>query len=86
MKYSKKRNGKIFLVGVGPGHPGELTSRARAAIAVSQVIVGLKPRVELVGELTESKEIKLTGTSEEETSSFTGLKQEVAWVDRKSVV
>lgn len=45
------------------------------------MIVGLKPRVELVGELTEGKEIKLTGASEEETSSFTGIEQEVAWVE-----
>jgi len=45
------------------------------------MIVGLKPRFELVRELIEGKKIKLTGTSEDETSSFTGLEREVAWVE-----
>jgi precorrin-3B C17-methyltransferase len=69
------------LVGVGPGHPRELTPRAKAAIAESQVIVGLKSRIELVRELIGGKEVKLTGTSEEETSSLTGLEREVAWAE-----
>lgn len=81
LKVHDGRNGKLFLVGVGPGHPRELTPRAKTAISESQVIVGLKPRIELVRGLTKGKEVKLTGTSEEETSSFTGLEREVAWAE-----
>ncbi|MBA7502455.1 Cobalt-factor III methyltransferase [subsurface metagenome] len=69
------------MVGVGPGDPRELTSWARAAIAGSDLIIGLKPRIELVGGLIEGKEVKFTGISEDETGSLTGIEQEVTWAE-----
>lgn len=69
------------MVGVGPGDPRELTSWARAAIAGSDLIIGLKPRIELVRGLTEGKEVKFTGISEDETGSLTGIEQEVTWAE-----
>ena len=37
-------NGKVYLVGLGPGDIAEMTCRARAAIAASDVVVGYRTR------------------------------------------
>ncbi len=58
-------NGKIFLVGVGPGAIEHFTTRAREAIEESGVIVGYSTYIELVSSQIAGKEIISTGMTEE---------------------
>lgn len=58
-------NGKIFLVGVGPGAVEHFTARAREAIEQSSVIVGYSTYIELVSTQIEGKEVISTGMTEE---------------------
>jgi len=58
-------NGKLFIVGIGPGGRQEMTPRAVAAIAVSDLVAGYHPYLRLLGDLLEGKEIIATGMGEE---------------------
>ncbi|NOQ44769.1 MAG: precorrin-3B C(17)-methyltransferase, partial [Nitrosopumilus sp.] len=49
--------GKLYIVGVGPGHHDHMTFRAKEVIAESDTIVGYETYVNLVGDLIEGKEI-----------------------------
>lgn len=49
--------GKLFIVGVGPGHHDHMTFRAKEAIAESDTIVGYETYVNLVADLIEGKEV-----------------------------
>lgn len=49
--------GKLFIVGVGPGHHDHMTFRAKQAIEESDTIVGYETYVNLVQDLIEGKEI-----------------------------
>ncbi len=48
---------KIYVVGIGPGDPMFLTPQARQAIADSEVIVGYKLYIDLLGDLSDGKEL-----------------------------
>ncbi len=50
-------NGKLYIVGVGPGHHDHMTFRAKEAIAESDTIVGYETYVNLVQDLIEGKTI-----------------------------
>ena len=50
-------NGKLYLVGLGPGARQHLTSAALAAIAECDVVVGYRPYVEQVRDLLDGKEL-----------------------------
>jgi len=49
--------GKLFIVGVGPGHHDHMTFRAKQAIEESDSIVGYQTYVNLVQDLIEGKEV-----------------------------
>ncbi len=49
--------GKLFIVGVGPGHHDHMTFRAKQAIEESDAIVGYQTYVRLVEDLIEGKEV-----------------------------
>ena len=48
--------GKLFVIGIGPGEPGELTERARRAIASCELLCGYRVYTELVKEYFPEKE------------------------------
>ena len=49
--------GKLYIVGVGPGHHDHMTFRAREAIRESDTIVGYETYVNLVADLIGGKEV-----------------------------
>lgn len=58
-------NGKIYLVGLGPGDIAEMTCRARAAIAASDVVVGYRTYVRLIADLVKDKQVIVREMAEE---------------------
>ena len=50
-------SGKLFIVGVGPGHHDHMTFRAKKAIEESDTIVGYTTYVNLVQDLIAGKEV-----------------------------
>ncbi|MFT7116871.1 MAG: precorrin-3B C17-methyltransferase, partial [Rhodoferax sp.] len=59
------QQGKIMLVGIGPGGQEHMTYRARAAIAEADVVVGYVTYIKLVADLLEGKEVIRKGMTEE---------------------
>ncbi|ABO08944.1 precorrin-3B C(17)-methyltransferase [Pyrobaculum calidifontis] len=49
--------GKIYVVGIGPGHPSQRTFAAIDAIAKSEVVVGYETYIKLVEDLLGGKEV-----------------------------
>ncbi len=62
---SEGLQGKIMLVGIGPGHLDHMTQRALAAIAEADVVVGYVTYIKLVADLLEGKEVVRKGMTEE---------------------
>jgi len=60
-----KRNGKLFIVGIGAGDLDEMTLRARKAIASSQVIVGYSRYTGLIAPLCKGKIVIASGMGRE---------------------
>ncbi|GEO24663.1 hypothetical protein AAC03nite_04480 [Alicyclobacillus acidoterrestris] len=58
-------NGKIFVVGFGPGAYEHITERARLAIQESDVIIGYNTYVDLIRGLLTNQDIVRTGMTEE---------------------
>ncbi len=58
-------NGKIYLVGFGPGAQEHMSFRARAAIAEADVVIGYSTYIKLVQDLLEGKEVIRKGMTEE---------------------
>jgi precorrin-3B C17-methyltransferase len=58
-------NGKIMLVGLGPGSHDHLTARARAAIAEADVVIGYVTYIRLVADLLDGKEVIKKSMTEE---------------------
>ena len=54
-------NRKIYAVGIGPGGLEFLTPAARRALDEAEVVVGYRPYLELVAEITAGKELVSTG-------------------------
>ena len=50
-------NGKLYIVGVGPGNHDNMTFRAKKAIEESNTIVGYETYVNLVQDLIEDKDV-----------------------------
>ena len=59
------KNGKIILVGFGPGSQEHMTQRAREAIAESDVVIGYSTYIKLVKDLLDGKEVVRKGMTEE---------------------
>ena len=58
-------NGKIYLVGFGPGAREHMSFRARAAIAEADVVIGYSTYIKLVQDLLDGKEVIRKGMTEE---------------------
>lgn len=58
-------NGKIFLVGFGPGAQEHMSFRAREAIAQADVVIGYSTYIKLVQDLLDGKEVIKKGMTEE---------------------
>ena len=58
--------GKLFIVGVGPGHHDHMTDRARWAIKQSDTIVGYETYVNLVKDLISGKDVYRYAMTQEE--------------------
>ncbi|MGB6627590.1 MAG: precorrin-3B C(17)-methyltransferase [Nitrososphaeraceae archaeon] len=52
-----ERKGKLFIVGIGPGHHEHMTFRAKQVIEESEIIVGYDTYVSLVEDLIAGKEV-----------------------------
>lgn len=57
--------GKIMLVGIGPGSFAQMTYRAVEAIAEADVVIGYVTYIKLVADLLEGKEVIRKGMTEE---------------------
>ncbi|MEK6714514.1 MAG: precorrin-3B C(17)-methyltransferase [Candidatus Omnitrophota bacterium] len=64
-RYRGSCQGKLSIVGIGPGDLSCLTQKARQTIKCSQVIVGYKTYIALLGNLTKGKEVISSGMTEE---------------------
>jgi precorrin-3B C17-methyltransferase len=49
--------GKLYVVGVGPGHHDHMTFRAKQVIEESKIIVGYETYVSLINDLIDGKEV-----------------------------
>src|SRR4051794_14392305 len=49
--------GKLYVVGVGPGHHDHMTFRAKQVIEESKIIVGYETYVSLISDLIAGKEV-----------------------------
>jgi precorrin-3B C17-methyltransferase len=56
---------KIYVVGIGPGGKGDLTPRARQALAESDLILGYRTYIELVADLFPGKQFLASGMKQE---------------------
>jgi cobalt-factor III methyltransferase len=70
-----KHNGKLLIVGFGPGSAAHLTERAREAIRESQVIIGYNTYVDLIKDQLTDQEIVQTGMTEEVSRAQEAVRQ-----------
>ena len=56
---------KLYVIGLGPGEQTQITPKAMAAIADSDVIAGYTVYIELIKHLTDEKEILTTPMKQE---------------------
>jgi precorrin-3B C17-methyltransferase len=54
---NEKNQGKLVLVGLGPGDPGLITPNALAALEQCDVIVGYRGYIEQIGDLAPGKDL-----------------------------
>ncbi|TCO79491.1 precorrin-3B C(17)-methyltransferase [Marinisporobacter balticus] len=59
------KNGKIHVIGLGPGDRQHMSERARTAILDSEVVIGYKTYIALVEDLLEGKEVIDSGMRKE---------------------
>jgi len=57
--------GKLFIVGIGPGGAGQMSRQACEAIATAEVVVGYGTYLDLVPDLLAGKEVIRTGMTQE---------------------
>ena len=50
-------SGKLYVVGVGPGHHDHMTFRAKQVIEESKIIVGYETYVSLISDMIDGKEV-----------------------------
>ncbi len=62
---SRRRQGKLYVVGIGPGGREDRTRRAEDAIRESSVVAGYTAYLELIKDLTEGKETIASGMTRE---------------------
>ena len=59
------KNGKIYVVGIGPGKKADMTFKAYEAMEKSDIIVGYKTYTDLIKEYFPNKEIKSSSMMKE---------------------
>mgnify|MGYP001572005075 CR=1 FL=1 len=64
-RYRSARQGKLSIVGIGPGDLSLLPQKASKEIAESEVIAGYNTYLKLLGNLTSGKEIIASGMTQE---------------------
>ncbi|CAM4377029.1 precorrin-3B C(17)-methyltransferase [Paenibacillus alkaliterrae] len=69
------RNGKLLVIGFGPGSFEHITDRARAAIQESDVIIGYNTYVDLISGLLTDQAIVRTGMTEEVSRAREAVRQ-----------
>lgn len=69
------RNGKLFVVGFGPGNFEHITARAVEALQESDFIIGYKTYMELIQGLLTDQTIISTGMTEEVSRAQEAVKQ-----------
>jgi precorrin-3B C17-methyltransferase len=52
-----KERGKLYVVGIGPGHHDHMTFRAKQAIQESEVVIGYDTYVSLIEDIIDGKEV-----------------------------
>lgn len=67
--------GKLYIVGIGPGHPLDRTFRAVQAIKESQVLVGYTRYIELVADLVQDRQVVATGMTREKERCARALQE-----------
>lgn len=67
--------GMIFVVGLGPGAKAQMTYRARAALASSDVVVGYKTYLRLIEDLLLGKEVISSGMRQEVARARQAIEQ-----------
>jgi precorrin-3B C17-methyltransferase len=55
----------IYVIGIGPGEPGQITPKAKEALAASDVIAGYPVYIDLISDLIRGKEILQTPMTKE---------------------
>ena len=60
-----RRPNQLFVVGIGPGNPENLTRRALGVLNTVDVVVGYGTYIELIAPLIAGKEIISTGMTRE---------------------
>ena len=66
---------KIYVVGIGPGDPSQLTPQAKKAIEQSDVIAGYTVYVELIAPYLQGKTLLSTPMRQEETRCRMALEE-----------
>ncbi|MBS2772397.1 precorrin-3B C(17)-methyltransferase [Anoxybacillus rupiensis] len=70
--------GKLLVIGFGPGSADHMTKRARQAIEESDIVIGYKTYIELVADLIGEKPIISTGMTEEVSRA----QEAVKWAEK----
>ncbi|MBI2832096.1 MAG: precorrin-3B C(17)-methyltransferase [Chloroflexi bacterium] len=70
---SQKSKGKLFLVGLGPGSPEQMTFKSKEALSQSDVVVGYNAYIELIEPFLHQKEVIATGMGAEVERAKTAL-------------
>src|SRR5699024_9507663 len=69
------KQGKLLLIGFGPGNFEHITFRAKEAIEESDLIIGYKTYVELIRDLLTDQEVISTGMTEEVSRAQEAVRQ-----------
>jgi precorrin-3B C17-methyltransferase len=65
--HGRRGPGKLFVVGIGPGHPLDRTARATRAIRQSTVVAGYSRYLDRVHDLLRGRKLIASGMTQEET-------------------
>ncbi len=66
---------KIYVVGIGPGDPGEMTPRAQKVLEKVEIIIGYRTYVDLIKDNFPGKEFIRSGMTEEVERCETALQK-----------
>jgi precorrin-3B C17-methyltransferase len=67
--------GKLYIIGIGPGNPEGMTVRAQQALAASEIVVGYEAYIALLGPLCEGKVVISSGMGKEQERCEAALRE-----------